>query len=151
MRPYAPLGLSSQAIAGYSNHHPWDPSDLLRCIRFCEDYGLATDALRARMAGRSIYWDRLLPEWDRLVALLRDEMDTRTDGRCPQTYAEMRRVINDGVKCAACDGTGRGEPCAKCKGTGRRGGGRCRADRCYRGADFCPTCRGRGYTTKNED
>lgn len=150
MRPLAPLGLSSQAIAGYGNHHPHDPSDLLRCVRFCEDYRLTTDDLHARMAGRSIYWDRLLPEWDRLVALLRHEMDTRTDGMASRTYAEMRRVLANGIACSACDGTGRGEPCAKCKGTGRRGGDRCRADRCYRGADFCPACRGRGFTAGEE-
>lgn len=144
------LGLSAQAIAGYGNDHPWDPADLLRCIRFCEDYGLTTDELRVRMAGRSIYWDRLLPEWSRLVALLRHEMETHTDGRAPLTYAEMRRVINDGVKCAACDGTGRGETCVKCKGTGRRGGGRCRADRCVGGADFCRACRGNGFTTSEK-
>lgn len=144
------LGLSAQAIAGYGNHHPWDPSDLLRCIRFCEDKHLTTDDLRDRMAGRSIYWDRLLPEWDRLVALLRHEMATRTDGKASRTYAEMKRVLADGVACAVCDGTGRGEPCTKCKGTGRRGGGRCRADRCFSGADFCPACRGRGFTTRED-
>lgn len=149
MRPPFPDGLSAQAIAGSGAHHPWDPSDLLRCVRYCESY-LTTQDLRARMAGRSIYWDRLLPEWDRLVELLRHEMATRTDYTAPRTYSEMKRVLAGGVACAACDGTGRGEPCAKCKGTGRRSGGRCRADRCFRGADFCPTCRGRGYTTSEK-
>lgn len=102
------------------------------------------------MAGRSIYWDRLLPEWDNLAALLRHEMDTRTDYTAPLTYAEMRRVLHDGTACTACNSTGRGTECAKCKGTGRRSGGRCRAPRCYGGADFCPTCRGEGYTTTKE-
>ena len=142
-----PTGLSSQAIAGSGTDHPWDPSDLLRCVNYC-DGRISTDELRTRMAGRSLAWDRLLPEWDRLVALLRHEMDTRTDGRAPATYSEMKRVLADGVKCAVCDGSGRGESCQKCKGTGYRSGGRCRADRCFRGADFCPACGGRGYTTK---
>jgi DnaJ-class molecular chaperone len=102
------------------------------------------------MAGKSVAWDRLLPEWDHLVELLRHEMNTRTDGRAIRTYQEMKRVLADGVACAACDGTGRGEPCIKCKGTGRRSGGRCRADRCFSGADFCPTCRGCGYTTEEQ-
>jgi DnaJ-class molecular chaperone len=103
------------------------------------------------MAGKSVAWDRLLPEWDRLVALLRHEMSTRTDGRATRTYQEMRRVIADGQECAACEGTGRGETCAKCKGTGRRGGGRCRADNCIGGADYCRACRGNGYTTSTKE
>ena len=139
------LGLSAQAIAGYGRNHPYDPADLLRCVNYC-DGRLSTSALRARMTGRSIYWDRLLPEWDHLVALLRHEMETRTDGCATQTYAEMKRLLNNGNRCTSCFGTGQGKACTKCKGTGRRSGGRCRAERCYHGADFCPTCRGRGYT-----
>jgi len=142
----APTGLSTEAIA-YRGHkdHPWDPADLLRCVRYCEGY-ISTDELRTRMAGRSVYWDRLLPEWENLTALLRHEMETRTDGMAPRTYAEMRRGIAGGVTCPSCDGSGRGTECVKCKGTGRRSGGRCRAERCYRGADYCPACRGNGYT-----
>lgn len=142
-------GLSSQAIAGGGSDHPHDPSDLLRCVKYCEGY-LSTRALRKRMAGRSIYWDRLLPEWDNLADLLRHEMDTRTDNMAPRTYMAMKRVINDGVTCTACGGSGRGDECEKCKGTGRRCGGRCRAQRCYRGADYCPACHGRGYITKEK-
>ena len=141
------LGLSAQAIAGGGNNHPWDPSDLLQCINYCEGRGISTDALRARMNGRSTEWARLMPEWDNLVGLLRHEMDTRTDGNAPRTYAEMKRVLADGIACTACDSTGRGAECTKCKGTGHRSGGRCRAAHCYRGADFCATCNGRGYTT----
>jgi len=142
-----PEGLSAQAIYGSGKNHPWDPSDLLRCGNFCDSYGLTTEKLRVRMAGRSAEWDRLLPEWDNLTALLRHEMDTRTDRNCPLTYAEMKRVLADGVTCATCASTGRGEPCAKCKGSGKRGGGKCRAAGCYRGAAICSTCRGNGYTT----
>lgn len=141
------MGLSAQAIAGGGRHHPHDPSDLLRCINYCKGRFTTAD-LRQRMAGRSVYWDRLLPEWDRLVELLHHEIDTRADGIAPRTYAEMKRVLNDGIACGACDGTGRGVECVKCKGTGRRSGGRCRADNCWRGADFCPTCRGNGYTAR---
>lgn len=143
----SPLGLSAQAIAGSGIDHPWDPSDLLRCINYC-DGRISTEELRTRMAGRSQAWDRLLPEWDRLVALLRHEMDTRTDGNAPLTYREMKRVLADGVKCDPCDGSGRGTPCIHCKGTGRRSGGTCRAVDCYRGAAFCRACRGNGYTKK---
>lgn len=145
----SPTGLSSQAIAGLGADHPWDPSDLLRCVNYCAGR-LTTDQIRARMAGRSLSWDRLLPEWDKLTELLRHEMATRMDGRAPRTYYEMKRVLADGVRCAACDGSGRGESCPKCKGTGNRSGGRCHAQRCFNGAAFCPACRGRGYTTKEK-
>lgn len=140
------LGLSARAISGGGSDHPHDPSDLLRCIKYCESRGLSTEQLRSRMAGRSVPWDRLLPEWDNLVEILRHEMDTRTDGMATRTYAEMKRVLNAGIACKACDSTGRGTECLKCKGTGRRSRGRCRAEHCYRGADFCGTCYGRGYT-----
>jgi hypothetical protein len=142
------MGLSAQAIAGGGSHHPWDPADLLRCINYCERARLSTADLRTRMAGRSIQWDRLLPEWDNLAKLLRHEMATRTDHIAPLTYRAMKRVLDDGVACVVCDGSGRGTECAKCKGTGRRSGGRCRAENCYRGADFCPACNGKGYTAK---
>lgn len=141
-----PAGLSAQAIAGVGTDPPWDPDDLLRCIRYCEQIGLSTEKLRTRMAGRSRTWDRLLPEWDRLVALLKHEMATRTDGKAPLTYIEMMVIRHGGVKCVECDGTGRGEPCPKCKGTGHRNGGRCRAERCARGAHPCMTCHGNGFT-----
>lgn len=138
------LGLSAQAIAGRGRDHPHDPADLLRCVNYCRGR-LSTDDLRDRMAGRSPQWDALLPHWDDLTELLQYEIDARTDGMAPRTYIEMNRVIAGGVPCDACGGTGRGEPCAKCKGTGRRSGGRCRADHCYRGADYCAVCHGRGY------
>jgi len=144
-----PTGLSSQAIAGDGIHHPWDPGDLRRCMNYCDAY-LSTQQLQARMAGRSIWWDRLLPEWDNLVALLRYEMETQKDGRAPRTYAEMRRVLAGGVKCPNCDGTGEGDTCSACKGTGKRSGGTCRARRCVSGSDSCPNCRGNGYTTNKE-
>lgn len=144
------LGLSAQSIADRSGRdYPRDPSDLLRCINYCAGR-YSTGELRARMAGKSVQWDRLLAEWDSLAALLAHEMDTRTDGRAERTYLEMKRVLADGTACGVCNATGRGADCEKCKGSGRRGGGKCRAIRCYRGADYCPACRGRGYTTTTE-
>lgn len=140
------IGLSAAAILGTGRDHPHDPSDLLRCVTTCRFYGISTAAMRERMAGRSIAWDRLLPEWDHLVTLLEQEQATRTDGMAPRTYVEMQRVINAGTGCDPCDSTGRGGDCPRCAGTGRRSGGRCRAPGCYRGATFCPRCRGRGYT-----
>lgn len=138
------LGLSAQAIAGHGSDHPHDPSDLLRCIDYC-DGRFTTEELKVRMSGRSTQWGRLVKEWDYLVALLREEMDSRTDRRAPKTYAAMKRIINGGTECKECDSTGRGTECPKCKGTGRRSGGRCRASKCYGGADFCPCCDGASY------
>lgn len=142
------MGLSAQAIAGHGSSHPRDPADLVRCVAYCDRAGITTDALRARMEGRSPEWARLVAEWDDLVALLRHEVETATDGRAPRTYLAMRRAIEDGVACDACGSTGRGADCPKCKGTGRRCGGRCRAPHCYGGTDYCPTCRGAGYLRK---
>lgn len=144
------MGLSAQAIAFGGTNHPHDPSDLLRCINYAVGR-FTTPQLQARMAGRSIHWDRLLPEWDNLVKLLHHEMDTRTDRTAPRTYAEMQRVLAGGIACAACDSTGRGTICTKCKGTGRRSGGRCRAAQCYHGADFCKPCRGAGHTLPEKE
>lgn len=144
------ISLSARAIAFGGTDHPHDPSDLLRCIDYCRGR-LTTADLRERMTGRSIYWDRLLPHWDALHDLLQHEIDTRTDNAAPRTYMEMKRVLHDGTACPTCDSTGRGEKCTKCKGTARRSGGRCRADRCYGGADFCPTCGGRGYIKKRKE
>lgn len=146
----SPTGLSSRAIAGDGNHHPWDPSDLRRCMNYCARTGITTERLRARMAGLSNEWDRLLPEWDCLTTILQLEMDTRTDGTAPLTYREMKRVLANADECTACASTGRGIDCTKCKGTGHRSGGRCRARHCYRGADYCQTCKGRGYIPKEE-
>ena len=144
---YWPEGLSAQAIAGGGRDHPYDPGDLLRCVRYCERAGITTEQLQKRMAGRSETWDRLLPEWDRLVEMLRHEMATRDDDRAPLTYIEMKILRAGGIKCSHCAGTGRGTVCPKCRGTGRRAGGRCRAERCARGAHPCDHCRGYGYTT----
>lgn len=145
-----PTGLSSSAIAYGGADHPWDPSDLLRCVTYCTQAGISTDRLRERMAGRSVKWDRLLREWGALTDLLSHEMTTRKDGKAPLTYFAMRRVLDDGVTCAACDGTGRGEPCLKCKGTGYRSGGTCRAPACFEGAALCAGCRGRGYVPREQ-
>lgn len=142
-------GLSSEAIAGSGAHHPWDPSDLIRCVAYCDRSGIDTDSLRRRVGHKSPQWARLVAEWDDLVALLRHEVETRADGTAPRTYAAMKRLINNGVACPTCDATGRGTECPKCKGTGRRSGGRCRADRCFRGADACLTCRGATYISKD--
>lgn len=144
------LGMSAQSIAdGSGRHYPHDPSDLLRCINYSKGR-FTTAALQERMTGLSVQWDRLMTGWDHLVALLADEMENGDGRTAPLTYAAMKRVLAGGITCGTCEGTGRGVECGKCKGTGRRSGGRCRAEHCFRGADFCPPCNGRGFTTKKD-
>jgi hypothetical protein len=88
------LGLSARAIA-YEGHrdHPHDPSDLRRCMDYCNQNVITTRALRRRMRGRSPQWDALLPHWDELIALLVHEMETSKDGRRAATHARMREVL----------------------------------------------------------
>lgn len=140
----AVFGASARAIAGYGSHHPHDPADLLRCVAHCQRSGVSVE----HMATKSTEWARLVPEWDRLITLLRHEIETRTDDKAPQTYREMKRVVHAGTDCAACDATGRADECPKCHGTGRRCGGRCRA--CFGfGGNYCRPCRGQGFTSED--
>lgn len=93
-RCHCDLGLSARAIA-YAGHtdHPHDPGDLLRCLSYCREAGITVTELRKRMAGRSPQWDALLPHWGELAGMLEDEMQTRTDGTAPATYARMRAIL----------------------------------------------------------
>lgn len=155
-------GISSEAIVSrltgvpvgqwHGSSNPWDPSDFRRCELLLRRVPLARMAL-PMMRDVSPTWARLVDAWDDLVALAESEIPGVFDGpwrsgEARRTYAEMQRLIDDGVGCEPCGGTGRGETCPKCKGTGRRSGGRCRAPGCLRGALSCPSCRGRGYTAK---
>lgn len=153
-------GLSSEAIvqhltgtpiSGYhwgAGRHPRDPADFRRCQLLLDAVPLAKLAFPA-MRSASPEWARLVDQWDEIheaiAAEVPDYLGRWTTGRATRGYYLMKRVIAGGDPCEACDSTGRGAPCDKCKGTGRRSGGRCRAPRCYRGHDFCRTCRGEGY------
>lgn len=97
--PCEATGLSSHAIARAFDHcsaggtdHPYDPADLNRCINYCAELEISTEALAERMAPVSRQWAALVAEWDFLVALLEEEMALGT-GRAPATYAQMRRLL----------------------------------------------------------
>jgi hypothetical protein len=90
-------GMSSHAIArafgrcasgGFD--HPWDPADLKRCADYIDETGITTDRLTQVMTPVSDSWAALLPEWDSLVASMREEFST---GRAPITYRRMRDLL----------------------------------------------------------
>lgn len=97
--PCVATGLSSHAIARAFGHctsggfdHPWDPSDLRRCINYCDETGISVEALRERMATVSESWHALVDHWEELVALIDEERSEGT-GRAPRTYQRMRVLL----------------------------------------------------------
>lgn len=157
-------GLSSEAIVRHltgqpvgrfaSTRHPdypHDPDDFRRCQLLLRKVPLA-GLVFGQMRTASPVWARLVDAWDEIAALIQEEAPDYLDGRgsAPRAYRLMRRVIDDGVECAPCDGSGRAEQCPACKGSGRRAGGRCRADGCASGYRYCRTCRGLGYSKRGQ-
>lgn len=155
-------GISSEAIVskltGYSvggsrwsSTYPRDPADFRRCQLLLNSVPLAQIAFPA-MRSVSPEWARLVDSWDEIHEAIESEVPDYlgrwASGSASAGYRLMRRVIDDGIECTACAGTGYAEPCSKCKGAGRRSGGRCRADGCWRGYHSCGTCRGDGYTKR---
>lgn len=157
-------GLSSEAIVAHltgqpigsrywwaRRAHPHDPADFRRCQLLLNAVPLAR-LMFPTMRTASPVWARLVDAWDEIHETIERDVPgyvtTRADGSSPSGYRLMRRIIDDGVECAACEGTGHDRPCEKCKGTGRRSGGRCRADGCWRGYHSCEACRGAGYTKR---
>lgn len=98
-------GLSSEAIvdhlarhpialASRASRHPYDPSDLWRCMLLLD----AVPTLRPlmpRMADVSPEWAALVARWDELEASLRREM--AAGYYAPDTYTLMRSVL-EGAK-----------------------------------------------------
>lgn len=69
--------------------HPWDPSDLGRCLRLLE----ACPELRPlvpAMAKTGKEWKALVEHWDELEALYREELPT---GRAPKLYDLMQKLL----------------------------------------------------------
>ena len=92
-------GLSSEAIAAKmagidsgNTNHPYDPSDLRRCVEFLEAVPEAKDRLE-EMCTVSPDWYRLVGCWGTLTAKLSEEMLNRKDGRAPETYKAMKAVL----------------------------------------------------------
>jgi hypothetical protein len=103
-------GLSSEFIVDYlygfplieghwrgTPHHPFDPSDLRRCLLLLADSPeTATEFPRMRTA--SPEWVRLVDAWPALAAQLTEEIgDLRgpANWSAPLTYAAMKRVLDE--------------------------------------------------------
>lgn len=80
-----PIALASQA-----SRHPYDPSDLRRCILLLD----AVPTLRPllpHMAEVSAEWAAIIARWDELETSLRREM--ASGYYAPDTYALMKSVL----------------------------------------------------------
>ena len=96
-------GLSSRTMAGHllggkisknDVHHPYDPSDLGRCLRLLDK----VPEWRARvpeMATLSPAWAALVAHWDQLEALMDAEVgiDWSKGDKAPQTYTLMKQIL----------------------------------------------------------
>lgn len=94
-------GKSAEAIcrrifhlpAGVGIDHPYDPSDLYRCVQFLD----VTDTRRSLslMSEVSSEWSRLVDAWDQLESLLREEK--QAGKQAPKTAALMEEILHPQV------------------------------------------------------
>lgn len=79
----------------YRTHHPYDPSDLRRCMKLLETVPEFQGRME-EMRKVSPTWSRFVDRWDELIALLKQEMsDKRNKGKAPQTYELMKEIRRD--------------------------------------------------------
>lgn len=67
---------------------PWDPSDFGRCHRLLERFPAWRSRL-SEVASRFPAWRRLVPAWDELEALYREE---EPSGTAPKLYALLKKL-----------------------------------------------------------
>lgn len=93
--------VTGQSVGKFGNtHHPYDPTDLNRCMKLLDAYPLTRLVFKDAVRGLSDTWARMADRWDEMEGLLREEMATRTDNTAPKTYALMRELR--GI-CPDCD------------------------------------------------
>lgn len=98
-------GLSSKAICAHMlgisigdrynrQCHPWDPSDLGRCLRLLEKFPEWKDRM-PEMAGLSKEWCNLIAHWDELSIQMENEVgiDWKKARSAPETYRMMKAII----------------------------------------------------------
>lgn len=74
-------------------HHPHDPDDFRRCVRFLDQTG--TRVRLGMVAKLSPVWAALVDRWAELEALLREEEPT---GKAPRCYKRMQEIIQGAGK-----------------------------------------------------
>lgn len=95
-------GMSSKQIAAWlaagvrmpCRDHPYDPSDLGRCLRLLEIIPEWKPRI-GEMASVSPAWAALVARWDELAQCMADEVgiDCSKGRRAPETYALMRSIL----------------------------------------------------------
>ena len=94
------VGLSSRAILAAALElpakdvsYPFDPSDLLRCVKMLLACPFAIRGLDRLALTRPATWGRLVPHWYELVNSLHDERGPGERWSAPKTYARMTALL----------------------------------------------------------
>jgi hypothetical protein len=96
------VGSSSKAIwrhmvnvpepAGWEmDAYPLDPDDLGRCVRLLDRFPEWRDRMPEMAEGHGPVWAALVPAWDEIVALYREEAPSHNAPKC---YARMKAIIH---------------------------------------------------------
>lgn len=77
-----------------SSDHPYDPSDLNRCINFLNQVPEARTHLN-KVAKAGVVWKSLIENWSTLEnQLLEEKNDHTLDGKAPKTYDLIKGLID---------------------------------------------------------
>ena len=95
------VGLSSKAMAAAATghpgkyDHPYDPSDLNRCIKLCAAIPEVKENFNL-VAELSPTWAKLIDRWDELEKCFIDEVgyDGCKSNKAPKTYDLIKSIIN---------------------------------------------------------
>jgi hypothetical protein len=95
------IGLSSKAMAasvcGHNDKidHPYDPSDLNRCIKLCTEIPEIKESFNL-IANLSPTWGKLINRWDELEKCFIDEVgfDWSLGKKAPKTYKLIKSIID---------------------------------------------------------
>jgi len=85
------LWVISTVLQDADDSHPYDPSDLNRCMKLietCTECRAAVDKLAVKYPG----WAKLAPHWDNLIDSLRRELIV-TPNEAPETYRMMQELL----------------------------------------------------------
>jgi len=80
----------------FMSDHPYDPDDLIRCVKLLERCPELVPGFREKMPMVSGSWGRLVEQWDELVGLLDEEVPGWRPGErgaAERTYNRMRELL----------------------------------------------------------